>query len=195
MGEKKVDTREKFRAILNDIAERDGIKRFNKLVEMTGISSTTFTSIKLNRVNEVDVETFRKLNAAFDNRYNILWFQGDSPYMMMEEYLAANKSQLPLPDYTSLLNAAIAAKDETIASYQKQLEVTEKRLEDKDATIESLRAQIADKDDHIATLKARVAELRRIIDANNLMDAAYPFPVGAADGDKRQRKSKWIWLR
>ena len=96
MEEKKVDTREKFRAILNDIAERDGIKRFNKLVEMTGISSTTFTSIKLNRVNEVDVETFRKLNAAFDNRYNVLWFQGDSPYMMMEEYLAANKSQLPL---------------------------------------------------------------------------------------------------
>ena len=189
MEEKKVDTREKFRAILNDIAERDGIKRFNKLVEMTGISSTTFTNIKLNRVNEVDVETFRKLNAAFDNRYNVLWFQGDSPYMMMEEYLAANKSQLPLPDYTSLLNAALAAKDETIASYQKQLQVTEKRLEDKDATIETLRAQIADKDDHIATLKARVAELRRIIDANNLMDAAYPFPVGAADGDKRQRKS------
>jgi peptidoglycan hydrolase CwlO-like protein len=185
MEEKKVDTREKFRAILNDIAERDGIKRFNKLVEMTGISSTTFTSIKLNRVNEVDVETFRKLNAAFDNRYNVLWFQGDSPYMMMEEYLAANKSQLPLPDYTSLLNAALAAKDETIASYQKQLQVTERRLEDKDATIESLRAQIADKDDHIATLKARVAELRRIIDENNLMDAAYPFPVGAADGDKK----------
>ena len=68
--------------------------------------------------------------------------------------------------------------------------MTEKRLEDKDATIESLRAQIADKDDHIATLKARVAELRRIIDANNLMDAAYPFPVGAAEGDKRQRKTK-----
>ena len=190
MEDKKVDTREKFRAILNDIAERDGIKRFNKLVEMTGISSTTFTSIKLNRVNEVDVETFRKLNSAFDNRYNVLWFQGDSPYMLMEEYLAATKSQMPMPDYTSLLNASIAAKYETIASYQKQLEVTEKRLEDKDATIESLRAQIADKDDHIATLKARVAELRRIIDANNLMDAAYPFPVGAADGDKRQTKRK-----
>jgi peptidoglycan hydrolase CwlO-like protein len=108
--------------------------------------------------------------------------------MMMEEYLAANKSQLPLPDYTSLLNAALSAKDETIASYQKQLQVTEKRLEDKDSTVETLRAQIADKDDHIATLKARVAELRRIIDANNLMDAAYPFPVGAADGDKKRKR-------
>ncbi len=183
-------TKERFREMLNDIAERYGIKTFKQLAEMSGISQNTFTRIKRNEVKEVDIETFRKLNAAFDNRYNVLWFQGDSPYMMMEEYLAANKSQLPLPDYTSLLNSALAAKDETIASYQKQLEVTEKRLEDKDATIESLRAQIADKDDHIATLKARVAELRRIIDANNLMDAAYPFPVGTADGNKRQSKRK-----
>jgi transcriptional regulator with XRE-family HTH domain len=181
-------TKERFREMLNDIAERYGIKTFKQLAEMSGISQNTFTRIKRNEVKEVDIETFRKLNAAFDNRYNVLWFQGDSPYMMMEEYLAANKSQLPLPDYTSLLNSALAAKDETIASYQKQLEVTEKRLEDKDATIESLRAQIADKDDHIATLKARVAELRRIIDANNLMDAAYPFPVGAADGDKKRKR-------
>ena len=176
--------------MLNDIAERYGIKTFKQLAEMSGISQNTFTRIKRNEVKEVDIETFRKLNAAFDNRYNVLWFQGDSPYMMMEEYLAANTSQLPRPDYTSLLNSALAAKDETIASYQKQLEVTEKRLEDKDATIESLRAQIADKDDHIATLKARVAELRRIIDANNLMDAAYPFPVGTADGNKQQSKRK-----
>jgi transcriptional regulator with XRE-family HTH domain len=183
-------TKERFREMLNDIAERYGIKTFKQLAEMSGISQNTFTRIKRNEVKEVDIETFRKLNAAFDNRYNVLWFQGDSPYMMMEEYLAANKSQLPLPDYTSLLNAALAAKDETIASYQKQLQVTEKRLEDKDATIETLRAQIADKDDHIATLKARVAELRRIIDANNLMDAAYPFPVGTADGNKQQSKRK-----
>jgi transcriptional regulator with XRE-family HTH domain len=181
-------TKERFREMLNDIFERDGIKTFKQLSEMSDISQNTFTRIKRNEVKEVDIETFRKLNAAFDNRYNVLWFQGDSPYMMMEEYLAANKSQLPLPDYTSLLNAALSAKDETIASYQKQLQVTEKRLEDKDATIETLRAQIADKDDHIATLKARVAELRRIIDANNLMDAAYPFPVGAADGDKKRKR-------
>ena len=184
MEEKKVDTREKFRAILNDIAERDGIKRFNKLVEMTGISSTTFTSIKLNRVNEVDVETFRKLNAAFDNRYNVLWFQGDSPYMMMEEYLDANKSQLPLPDYTSLLNAALAAKDETIEAYQK-------RLEDKDVIIESLRAQLAEKDERIAELKAHNIELRHQLDQYQNADIdRYPFPVGAADGNKRQSKRK-----
>lgn len=184
---KKVDTREKFRIILNDIAERDGIKRFNKLVELTGISSTTFTSIKLNRVKEVDVETFRRLNAAFDNRYNVLWFQGDSPHMLMADYLAANKSPEPIQDQTAML---IAAKNETIASLKQQLELSEKRLEDKESIITGLQNQIADKDDHIATLKARIAELRSIIDAHNLTDTAYPFPVGAADGSKRQTKRK-----
>mgnify|MGYP002520324965 FL=1 len=170
--------------MLNDIFERDGIKTFKQLAEMSGISQNTFTRIKRNEVKEVDIETFRKLNAAFDDRYNPQWFQGDSPYMLIKDYQNAQKDrQTAIPEYASLLNAALASKDETIEAYQKM-------LEDKDVIIESLRAQIADKDDHIATLKARVAELRRIIDANNLMDAAYPFPVGAADGNKRQSKRK-----
>ena len=180
--------------MLNDIFEQDGIKTFKQLAEMSGISQNTFTRIKRNEVKEVDIETFRKLNAAFDDRYNAKWFQGDSPYMLVKDYQNAQKErQTAIPDYNSLFNTAIssfeemiASKNETIASYQKQLEVTEKRLEDKDATIESLRGQIAEKNDHIATLKARVAELRRIIDANNLMDASYPFQTGAADGNKRK---------
>ena len=88
----RTDTREKFRAMLNDIAERDGIRRFNKLVEMTGISANTFTNIKLNRVKGVDIDTFWKLNNAFGKRYNVKWFQGDSSYMLMDEYLEAKQN-------------------------------------------------------------------------------------------------------
>ena len=90
--DKKVDTREKFRSMLNDIAERDGIRRFNKLVEMTGISANTFTNIKQNRVKGVDIDTFWKLNEAFDKRYNVKWFQGDSQYMRMEDFLAVKQN-------------------------------------------------------------------------------------------------------
>ena len=177
--------------MLNDIAERDGIRKFNRLVELTGISANTFTNIKRNEVKEVSIESFNKLNSAFGNRYNLRWFQGDSPYMLIKDYQNAQKDmQTAIPEYSSLLNATLAAKDETIASYQRQLEVTEKRLEDKDATIESLRGQLADKDDHIATLKARIAELRRIIDAHNLTDAIMPYPMGSAESGKRQTKRK-----
>ncbi len=182
MEEKKVDTREKFRTLLNDIAERDGIKRFNKLVELTGISSTTFTSIKLNRVKEVDIETFRKLNSAFKNRYNVLWFQGDDPYMLMEDYLNSKQSQLPMPDYTSLLNAALAAKDETIASYQQQIELTSLRLNDKETIIENLQSQLKDKDALIDSLRQRITTLEQSLSSKELSN--FSFPVGVADRDQ-----------
>lgn len=171
--------------MLNDIFERDGIKTFKQLAEMSGISQNTFTRIKRNEVKEVDIETFRKLNAAFDDRYNPQWFQGDSPYMLIKDYQNAQKDrQTAIPEYASLLNAALAAKDETIEAYQK-------RLEDKDVIIESLRAQITEKDERIAELKAHNIDLRRQLDQYQNADIdRYPFPVGAADGNKRQSKRK-----
>ena len=109
----KVDTREKFRAMLNDIAERDGIRRFNKLVEMTGISANTFTNIKQNRVKCVDIDTFWKLNEVFGKRYNVKWFQGDSQYMLIEDYLAAkqNHEQDITPRYDRQLKITERAHD------------------------------------------------------------------------------------
>lgn len=171
--------------MLNDIFERDGIKTFKQLAEMSGISQNTFTRIKRNEVKEVDIETFRKLNAAFDDRYNPQWFQGDSPYMLIKDYQNAQKDrQTAIPEYASLLNAALAAKDETIEAYQK-------RLEDKDVIIESLRAQITEKDERIAELKAHNIDLRRQLDQYQNADIdRYPFPIGAADGNKRQSKRK-----
>lgn len=171
--------------MLNDIFERDGIKTFKQLSEMSGISQNTFTRIKRNEVKEVDIETFRKLNAAFDDRYNPQWFQGDSPYMLIKDYQNAQKDrQTAVPEYASLLNAALASKDEAIEAYQK-------RLEDKDVIIESLRAQLAEKDERIAELKAHNVDLRRQLDQYQNADIdRYPFPIGAADGNKRQSKRK-----
>ena len=176
-------TKERFREILNDIFERDGIKTFKQLAEMSGISQNTFTRIKRNEVKEVDIETFRKLNAAFDDRYNAQWFQGDSPYMLIKDYQNAQKErQTAIPEYASLLNAALAAKDETIANYQA-------RLVDKDDIIKSLREQLSAKDQIIAEQKGRLIDYRRIIDAHDSI-GKYPFPIGAAEGDKRQSKRK-----
>lgn len=87
-----VDTREKFRKMLNDIAATDGITKFNQLAEMTGINAVTFTRIKKNEIKSVSTETFWKLNNAFNKRYNIKWFQGDSQYMLLADYLAAKQN-------------------------------------------------------------------------------------------------------
>ena len=79
----------KFKEILNDIARRDGITKFAKLAELTGINPNIFTRIKKNEDAEVSDDYFWRINRAFKNRYNIKWWQNESKHMMMEDYLAA----------------------------------------------------------------------------------------------------------
>ena len=87
-----------------------------------------------------------------------------------------------IPDMSSVFNAALAAKDETIVSLKRELSTKEDLIAD-------LRARIIEKDDHIATLKARIAELQQLLAIQKNTDlGTYPFPVGVAD-DKKQRKN------
>ena len=183
-------TKERFREMLNDIFERDGIKTFKELAEMSGISQNTFTRIKRNEVKEVDIETFRKLNAAFDDRYNAQWFQGDSPYMLIKDYQNAQKErQTAIPEYASLLNAALAAKDAAIETKQETIDSLKRELHTKDDLIQSLREQLAAKDQLIAEQKARLIDYRRIIDSKSSV-SDYPFPIGAADHPKQKPSIK-----
>lgn len=191
-----VDTREKFRELLNDIAERDGIKTFVKLSDMTGISVNTFTNIKKNEVKEVSLDTFRKLNAAFGNRYNLRWFQGDSPYMTIKEAVES-KDKLPvsqiMPDASQEIIASLkremaskeesfrlqlAAKEETIATKNAQLTDKDRIIEKSEQTIKTLQDQIADLR-HMLAQKMTKEEL-----------SDYPFIIGAAEQPKRKRLSK-----
>ena len=180
--------------MLNDIFERDGIKTFKQLAEMSGISQNTFTRIKRNEVKEVDIETFRKLNAAFDDRYNLRWFQGDSPYMTVKEAIES-KDKLPvsqiLPDSSA----------EIIASLNRELERLEKsfncQLAAKDETIATKNAQLADKDRIISkseqvikALNDQIADLRHLLAQKMTKDELSDyFVIGVADdGTKPKRK-------
>ena len=82
-------------------------------------------------------------------------------------------------DQSSLVNAAIAAKDDAIESLKRELLTT-------DELIQSLRAQIAEKNARIAELKDRLVEYRKIIDAKNGL-ADYPFHIGTAEADRKQK--------
>lgn len=190
-----VDTREKFREMLNDIAAIDGITKFNQLAEMTGINAVTFTRIKNNEIKSVSVETFNKLNKAFGDRYNLRWFQGDSPYMTVKESIEA-KDKLPVSQIMPDSSAEI------IASLKRELERQEKsfncQLSAKDETIATKNAQLADKDRIIAkseqvikALNDQIADLRHLLAQKMTKDELdnYPFVVGVADdGIKPKRK-------
>ena len=189
-----VDSREKFREMLNDIAATDGITKFNRLAEMTGISANTFTRIKNNEIKSVSVETFNKLNAAFGNRYNLRWFQGDSEYMTVQEMLEA-KDNTPIsrlqPDMSAEIIASLkremaakeesfrlqlAAKDEIIARTDQQLADKDRIIEQSEQTIKALQDQIFDLR-HLLAQKMTKDELSK-----------YPFIVGVADDHKKSRK-------
>ena len=176
-----VDTREKFRELLNDIAATDGITKFNKLAEMTGINAVTFTRIKNNEIKNVSVETFNKLNAAFNNRYNLRWFQGDSEYMLLsdvKEDCQRNESRTEI-DFSSYINAILAKSDETIASMKRELAAKDEIIAAKDERIADL-TKLAEERLH------RIAELRRVIDASNLSE--FPFTIGSADSEQTQKR-------
>ena len=175
-----VDTREKFREMLNDIAAADGITKFNKLAEMTGINAVTFTRIKNNEIKSVSVETFKKLNAAFFNRYNLRWFQGDSECMLLADVPEREKGN---PDFSTYINALLAKSDETIASLKRELATKDELIRAKDDRISDL-TKLADERLH------RIAELRRIIDAHNISLSDSPFPVGVAEQTRKKRASK-----
>lgn len=180
-----VDTREKFREMLNDIASRDGITKFNKLAELTGISAITFTRIKNNEIKSVSLDTFRKLNAAFGNRYNIQWFQGDSEYMLLSDVPEKEKGN---PDFSSYINAILAKSDETIASLKREMYAKDEVINAKNDQISIMQSSLSDKDDYIATLKSRITELMNIINANSSGIPDYITPGVAEKNQKRARK-------
>lgn len=77
-------------------------------------------------------------------------------------------------DQDKLLNAALAAKDETINVLKSQMTDLRIQLVEKDKRIE-------EKDSMIAMLRQRIADLENA----DRFNGDYPFPIGVADKDER----------
>lgn len=130
---------------------------------------------------------------------------GDGDMLIMDNN---TERQMMMPDPSSVTNAIIASKDETIAEKDARLAEKDERIEaikatiaekdarlaDKDAMILNLQGQLRDKDATIADreativdLREQLADLRRQLSAyqsKDLLDK-YPFQMGAADeGDR-----------
>lgn len=125
----------------------------------------------------VGTEYMSRLTSAFSEHYkdakhlNIDFLVGKSEYMILENVPASeiqekiNKGTNPdyevikkeqqqyaeVPDMSSVFNAALAAKDETIMSLKRELQTKEKQLHDKDELI-------AAKDEIILSLRAQLTK-------------------------------------
>ena len=122
------------------------------------------------------------------------YLYGNSEIMLLsnvsDEEMFASKMRHDNPDYdkiekekadsntldtSSLINAALAAKDELISAKQKIIDQLNHRLEEKDELITELRSRIADLQ-RLSSLTTPSDPLRK-----------YPFEIGVAESDERPR--------
>ena len=138
------------------------------IVKTAGLSPNTISKIKTGQNNAGD-DTINKLCNAF--KLNPDFFYRGSKQFKMEE-----KEQQPVSaptiDNGSAINAALAAKDETIEALK--------------VLNASLQRTIADKEEIIKARDARIVDLERQLAAATTGDLSrYPFTMGAAEDNKQ----------
>ena len=158
----------------------EGIRYQKDLAAKIGVSEDTITRIMRDQT-EVTDDFLCKFNEAFDNVFNYQWLRGEDPlHMLTVDILNTQNEQISHIDPSSQANATISAYIEAVESLKRELRVKDDLLADKDA-------RLAEKDERIAELKAHNIDLRRQLDQYQNADVSrYPFPVGAADGEKRK---------
>lgn len=147
------------------------------LSQKTGINQNTITRV-LNGTNKISVQTLEKLNNAFGGIFNMQYLLGKNMVMLVEdvEYyrnhpgmlekefsghpsdytiIGHNESQQQSSriDESSLINAALAAKDELIAAKDEVIRA-------KDSQIAQLQQSLQEKDQVITDLRRALAMLQ-----------------------------------
>lgn len=127
----------------------------------------------------------RRIQKAF-GEISAEWLISGTGEMVVIDSNKIATEQLPLPDYSSLVNATIAAMDSTIASLKREIadkDITGKAaLEAKDEAIASLKRELTTKDALIKTLRQQVSDLSFALSAlKEKSISGYPFTMGVAD--------------
>ena len=170
-----------FANVLDWLIQEKKVDDQKDLSVKTGISQNTVSRIMTGKVEPSD-DTLRKLNAAFGNIFNMQYLRGESVVMLIDDvaYYKMHPEKNPLNilnveepessiDQSSLVNAALAAKDQVIA----QMEL-----------------RLSEKDKYIALLEHRIADLEAaatLIHYDSILDKS-PFPIGVAEPKSKEGK-------
>ena len=152
-----------FASALDWLVAHQKVDGQKSLAKVLGISENTISRIMTGKVEPSD-DTLRKLSEKFG--FNMAWLRGSDPnHMFPEDIPLSDHHQV---DQSSLINAALAAKDETIAALHEQIKAKDMVIQTKDELIESLRQQL--------TLLNANTDLRK-----------YPFEIGVAESKESPR--------
>ena len=153
--------------------EGNGVKYQKDIAALVGVSEDTITRIMRDQT-EVTDDFLCKFNEAFDNVFNYQWLRGEDNEPMLAAELGKSNPHpsAPMIDNGSAINAALAAKDETIETLK--------------ARIADLKDTIAAKEEIIKARDARIIALERQLAAATTGDLSrYPFSMGAAEDNKQ----------
>jgi plasmid maintenance system antidote protein VapI len=209
-----------FAAAFDELKRNHGIKTQLELARRMGVNKDTITNI-LHYRTVVTEDIITRLQTASGCIFNLQWLRGESDIMLADAVPAAspenNNGPVALPssgegrsiDLSSVVNAMIAAKDETIASLNHQLVLFRNQLTDKDKWIAKQDAQLAEKNEWIAKQDALLAEKdERLLKQEELIGTLqqqvsdlctalspgdttkYTFPAGVSEDQKRRGQKK-----
>lgn len=149
-----------------------GITSQKHLAEVLKVQRTGLSSAFNGNVANLTDNLFKKICAAFPGVFNLNYLlTGEGDLLTLEEEVHNEdyeKLYNPQPiDQSSLVNALLAAKDETIASLRRELDA---------------------KNETITLQRSRIAELERQLTAATTGDLSrYPFTMGAAEDNKQSQ--------
>ena len=157
-----------FAAAFDELKRNHGIKTQLELARRMGVNKDTITNI-LHYRTVVTEDIITRLQTASGCIFNLQWLRGESDIMFADDVPAAspdNNGPAVLPsggeghsiDLSSMVNAMIAAKDETIASLNHQLVLFRNQLTDKDKWIAKQDALLAEKNEWIAKQDTQLVE-------------------------------------
>lgn len=158
-----------FAAAFDELKRNHGIKTQLELARRMGVNKDTITNI-LHYRTVVTEDIITRLQTASGCIFNLQWLRGESDIMLADAVPAVslenNNGPTASPsggeghsiDLSSMVNAMIAAKDETIASLNRQLALFQNQLEEKNEWIAKQDAQLAEKNEWIAKQDALLTE-------------------------------------
>ena len=162
----------RFAEAFDELKRNHGITTQVQLAKRMGVNKDTITNI-LNYYTPVTEDIITKLQTASGCIFNLQFLRGESEVMLVGKNNLENYgTTLNNIEPSSMINAMLAFKDETIESMKRELS--------------SLNRELATKDVLIASLQQQVADLRTVLfqkSAEKISD--YPFPLGVADPSER----------
>lgn len=166
-----------FARVIDYLRYNGFVHNQRELADRIGSTPTTISRNKHGFVDRTDEETIYKFNAVFGHIINVAYLRGESDVMLVSDLSPEEKINIGLSSATdfpkknsdsetsSLVNATIAAKDETIAA---------------------LKREIDTKNDIIALLREQLNDLKAAAYPQKEVITPYGCPKNAAENNRVQ---------